>query len=179
MYAIRSYYEFKKVGEWKMSDTIKERSNQTTRLYKLQNEMFLDYINKIKTYSSTRITSYNVCYTKLLRAISEGAGCTLGNYAIFAGGRDNSGSVSTVNAYNASLVRTVLTNLSIDRYGLAGANTDDYALFAGGYSYSTSNYSAIVDTYDSNLVKGTITSLRITSYNVCYTKLLRNQENQV
>ena len=64
------------------------------------------------------------------------AGATVGNYALFAGGRTGSSSsastLSTVDAYSSSLVRSTPTALSVSRNGLVGATVGNYALFAGG-----------------------------------------------
>ena len=80
-------------------------------------------------------------------ALSAGRGnlaaTSVGNYALFGGGR---GSVdeSTVDAYDTSLVRTVPGILTVARYDLAATSVGNYALFGGGYS---NNYFNIVDAY--------------------------------
>ena len=75
------------------------------------------------------------------------AGASVGNYALFAGGKSSSGITSTVNAYNSSLVRSTPTALSQARGNLAGASVGDYALFAGGYTNSSPSYNSTVDAY--------------------------------
>ena len=76
------------------------------------------------------------------------AGASVGNYALFAGGTDDSSADSTVDAYNSSLTRSRVTALSIAREYLAGASVGNYALFAGG-SNKCSTYPA-VDSYKSS-----------------------------
>lgn len=96
------------------------------------------------------------------------ASTTLGSHAIFAGGiRSAVGSYCAhADAYSDSLVRTTLDNLSVARYGLAGANAGNYALFAGGYGSKTNNkyQYATVDTYDTSLSRGTATNLSYEKY---------------
>lgn len=78
------------------------------------------------------------------------------NYALFGGiGVSGEGYYNIVNAYNASLVRSVPDILSDSRGGASATSIGEYALFAGGYRYSNSVYAANsgVDAYNSNLVK--------------------------
>ena len=60
-------------------------------------------------------------------------GQALGIMLLFAGGEDIYGGYrDTVDAYNASLVRSRPAALSVGRRELAGASVGNYALFAGG-----------------------------------------------
>ena len=77
--------------------------------------------------------------TALSAGRSSLAGASVGNYALFAGGRSGSSSYSdAVDAYDISLTRSTLTGLSVARRNLAGASVGNYALFAGGYDDSDS-----------------------------------------
>ena len=61
---------------------------------------------------------------------------------------------AVANAYNSSLVKSTLVDLTSAKYLLAGASVGDYALFAGGKD-AEGALSKIVDVYDSSLVKNT------------------------
>jgi hypothetical protein len=82
----------------------------------------------------------------LSAARRELAGASVGNYALFAGGHDDSDSYDTVDAYDASLTRSTPTALSAARHNVAGASVGNYALFAGGSSLP-SDYKDTVDAY--------------------------------
>lgn len=60
------------------------------------------------------------------------AGASVGDYALFAGGKNSSTYSAAVDAYDTRLTRSTPTALSIARYQLAGASVGNYALFAGG-----------------------------------------------
>ena len=80
---------------------------------------------------------------------------TVGDYAVIAGGYITSSEVtlSTVEAYNKSLTKTIATSLSSARYGIGATSVGDYALFAGGILNST------VDAYNKSLTRSTPTAL--------------------
>ena len=100
------------------------------------------------------LTSYGNI-TGLSLARNELAATTIGDYALFGGGRDTSGTcVSTVNAYDTSLTRTTPTTLSTGRRGLAAATVGDYALFGGGYTSGTTTTNA-VNAYNTSLTRTT------------------------
>jgi hypothetical protein len=65
---------------------------------------------------------------------------------------------STVDAYDASLVRTTPTALSTARGQLAATTVNGYALFGGGYG---TGQSAVVDAYDASLVRTTPTAISV------------------
>ena len=71
------------------------------------------------------------------------AATSVGNYALFGGGRGGSNS-STVDAYNTSLTRTTPTPLSEARVYLTATSVGNYALFGGGVSDTPT---ATVDAY--------------------------------
>lgn len=78
---------------------------------------------------------------------------TVGEYAIFAGGQMGPSSQtydisSHVDVYNASLTRTIGTNLSEARKFLAATSVGNYALIGGGfYGSGSDTYSSDVDVY--------------------------------
>ena len=67
MYAIRSYYDISKFNFTEGLSTIK-RTNQEKQL-----ELVYQYISEVQDEKDLldRITSYNVCYTKLLRQLKK------------------------------------------------------------------------------------------------------------
>lgn len=100
---------------------------------------FENYYNSVEGLTSSTPTALSVARYSL-------AGASVGNYALFAGGRIGSSAYSNVvDAYNASLTRSTPTPLSLARYSLAGASVGDHALFAGG-QVGTSSSNA-VDAY--------------------------------
>lgn len=80
------------------------------------------------------------------------SGNKIGNYALFAGGltktspTESAVTSDAVDAYDKTLTRTTSTALSVGRSGMASANNNYYAIFAGGEGYSN-----VVDAYDSSL----------------------------
>ena len=107
--------------------------------------------------------TYTILYSKLLSltrttatplsvARKDLAATTVGDYALFGGGRSSSNS-STVDAYNTSLTRTTATPLSVARYYLVAASVGNYALFCGG------SYQTTIDAYDASLIRTTATPL--------------------
>lgn len=99
--------------------------------------------------------------TTLSAVFTQGAATHVGNQALFGGGFNDSSyypgkSRSEVDAYNASLGKTVVDPLSIGRGKLVATHVGNHALFAGGTyytsdSYMASTYSKNIDVYDSSL----------------------------
>ena len=90
----------------------------------------------------SRALAYYGNATALSNKVSFLAATTVGNYALFAGGRKPSTTVNhtaskTVDAYDTLLTRTSATSLTNDRFNLAATTVGNYALFAGG-EYFTS-----------------------------------------
>ena len=99
--------------------------------------------------------------TPLSKARYSPAATTVGNYALFAGGATGNSyknGLSTVDAYDTSLTRTIPTELSQARYNMAAATVGNYALFAGGKSISNSQLDN-VDAYDTSLTQTIPTAL--------------------
>ena len=77
--------------------------------------------------------SYYGKATSLSEARGYFAATSVGNYALFGGGKnDNHAYYSTVDAYDTSLTRTSPTALSEARRNLAATSVGNYALFGGG-----------------------------------------------
>ena len=68
-------------------------------------------------------------------------------YAVFGGGYSGSDWVPTVDAYDASLTRTIQSKLSVGRSYLSGTSIGNYALFAGGYAADTQAVTTTADAY--------------------------------
>jgi hypothetical protein len=96
--------------------------------------------------------------------VCELAATTVGNYALFGGGKyvaTEDTSYSYVYSYNGSLTKGSPTALSKARNELAATTVGDYAIFAGGYvgyGSAAGKYST-VDTYSASLTKSTASSL--------------------
>lgn len=87
---------------------------------------------------------------------------TLGNHALFVGGRSGDTSFGTVDVYDASLTRTTATELSEYRYDSAAAVVGSYALFAGGRRKQGSVFvfaRDAVDAYNTSLTRTTATPM--------------------
>ena len=125
------------------------------------------YSNAIDVYNSRLVKG---TASSLSAARNYIATTTVGNYALFGGGHAGSANqasayYSTVDVYNSNLVKSTATNLTHKPNHLAATTVGNYALFAGGETYTSSSvsgdyiYLSTVDTYNSNLVKGTASSL--------------------
>jgi hypothetical protein len=121
---------------------------------------------------SSGVCSYNyslayVNLSSLSQARRGLAATTVGSYALFGGGYNDSYS-STVDAYDGNLTRSTPTSLSQARRGLAATTVGSYALFGGGYNGS---YLSTVDAYDTSLTRSTPTSLDTTRYALAATHI--------
>lgn len=83
------------------------------------------------------------------------------SYAIFAGGYNGrGGGVTTVDAYNSTLTRTIPATLpDRGRYDLVGTTIGNYALFGGGGDNTLEGPTAVY-AYSNSLSRSTIGSLR-------------------
>lgn len=77
---------------------------------------------------------------------------SVGDYAVFAGGKQSSNYYNTAFSYNKSLTKQSLTSLSSARYDMAATSFGKYALFAGGLAKSSQRYT-YVDSYDTSLTR--------------------------
>lgn len=94
---------------------------------------------------------------------------TIGSYLIFAGGYryiyhadTNTGNYTYMNgavAYNSSLTKTNVSNLSSARANPCGGTVGGYALFAGGDNSYNNDLDTTVDAYNSSLTRTTATKL--------------------
>lgn len=101
----------------------------------------------------SRRAVYEGTTTSLVSAVFRHAGASVGNYALFGGGKDNNDNVlATVNAYNKELTRTLPTELSVARELLYAEKVGDYAIFAGGKNSSSTSVVA-TDAYDASLTR--------------------------
>jgi hypothetical protein len=120
------------------------------------------------------VDAYNTSLTRstptaLSQARSGLAAGSVGNYVLFGGGvaagaNVNSGTFSAVvDAYNASLTRSIPTALSFSYPGHAAGSVGNYVLFGGGITGSTgwSTFSAVVEAYNTSLIKSTPTTLSL------------------
>ena len=93
--------------------------------------------------------------TDLSQGRGELAATTVGNYALFGGGRAgaNTSDVTTrVDAYDTNLTRTTPTALSKARGGLKATTIGNYALFGGG-SDGSNKALTTVDAYNTTLTR--------------------------
>ena len=100
-------------------------------------------------WSSGELVYYGTA-TALSVARSQVSATTIGDYALFSGGRrenTSTGHVATVDAYNQSLTRSTPTALSLGRADFAATTVGDYALFGGGYTSNDTTYYSAVDVY--------------------------------
>lgn len=113
-------------------------------------------------FSSNLVDYYGLAVTLSAKFINPGT-ASVGDYALFAGGQDNSnGNANTnlVDAISSSLVKTSAPVLQNARNSIGGGSIGNYAVFAGGWISSESiSDRKEVDAYSSSLVKGSAYSL--------------------
>ena len=155
MYAIRSYYD---------SLIYLNSSKFINILFFALIFLFINLIN----LNIFRITSYNVCYTKLLRPFSDNImliindGATHYSYKIQITANAGYNPTVFLGDFTGNKVNDIL--VSIDSGGSGG--------FGYYYIFSFLNNKA-QKLFDYELFNKYYNYDRITSYNVCYTKLLR------
>ena len=97
--------------------------------------------------------SYYGTATELSYSHWDGAATTVGDYALFGGGRDNENG-NVVEGYTKSLTKITAPALSNTIILLAATTVGDYALFGGGTdSLYSDGASKSVDAYDISLTK--------------------------
>lgn len=104
-------------------------------------------INKDNATSDVLVYDSSLTFTTapwLSVARANVKGASVGNYALFAGGKTDS-FYTTVDAYNASLTRTTATALSSVENNIAAATVGNHAIFVGN--------TASADIYDASLTK--------------------------
>ena len=144
---------------------------------------------KIKNQGINRITSYNVCYTKLLRfLLSQKYSFKSSRTAMYP-----MWCAESVEGYLNWLKRSFHSDETIRTYKYNVYHFCDYLLNVGMDCFNNLEKSLILDYLNHDhhaTVKGTSTrrtvlrqfvtyledNNRITSYNVCYTKLLRDPQ---
>ena len=113
-----------------------------------------------RSFLFSTVEAYNKSLTRTIAEdMIEGraylSSTTLGNYAIFAGGKGfvagpnerTTEAKNTVDAYDKSLTRTTQEGICIARSGSAATTVGDYALFAGGANPSDNLAMSAVDAY--------------------------------
>ena len=122
------------------------------------------YSEDSKTYRSV-MNAYDRSLTRtyteysLVAAVSDLAATTTGNYAIFAGGYNNNiGCSGRTTYYNASLTRSIGTDMTTARSKLAATTVGNYAIFAGGKKDNAGNCVAAVEAYDKSLVHSSLSN---------------------
>ena len=102
-------------------------------------------------FVESNIAYYGVV-TELYARTSRLAATSVGNYAVFAGGQDQTGAPrANMTAYNNSLVRSHTYDLDVGCYDLAATHVGNYAIFFGGQEYDNVTFAAY--SYDSSLTK--------------------------
>lgn len=123
---------------------------ETSNNYGTTNKV--EAVNGSLTVSS--VTGLNASSTKL-------AATTIGGYALFAGGRNGSGdAITQVTAYDASLTRSIPTQLTIARAGGA-TSVGNYAIIAGKNPYSSDEVGAVSEVYDASLTHSVTSALSV------------------
>lgn len=108
--------------------------------------------------ASSTVDAYNKSLTKttlapLTTARLGLAATTVGNYAIFARGKNGNGTQPTIDVYNGSGTKSVISTTSTaeeSRVYLSATTIGDYAIFAGGQKNDRTSV-ARVDTIDKSL----------------------------
>ena len=120
-----------------------------------------------RPFISGGVPTYYGAVTGLSVARTASAGGNIGDYAVFAGGRNSSTIYSTVDIYNASFTRQTATSMSIGRWNHASCNVGKYLLFAGGNKQKEPDnyFTDSIDAYDAALTR---TSVRTMSANSGY-----------
>ena len=122
-----------------------------------------DSTNYIDTYGENLIKT-QLTFTGIGDRIGTIGACRFGNYAVFFGSVNEDGfsatSTATSCAYNQTLTKLPMPNLSKRRYGIANylasaacVSTPNYVAVAGGTSESSATSSLTsIDIYDKNLI---------------------------
>jgi len=129
------------------------------------------------------VDAYDISLTRTIPTVLSYAkrriaATSVGNYALFCGGKSSSYNDQSGNfifresdAYNTSLTRSILTSLSDDKGDLAATTIGNYALFGGGSGTETKPNSDTVDAYDTSLTKIMPTALSVGRYSLAATSV--------
>ena len=156
MYAIRSYYGvdgYRRLPEGRIQDDVRRLAADAGQPFQ-----FL-----ARSWNFARITSYNVCYTKLLRILSDE-----GHQVLLA---ESAGAARSLRERQ----RPDLVLLDIWMPDTDGITLLKEWSASGRLSMPVimmSGHGTIETAVEATRI-GALDFLRITSYNVCYTKLLR------
>ena len=123
-----------------------------------------NYASAVVNVASDDYATVNFNLPSLMPTKSEGtplsqareilAATSVGNYALFAGGRAGSSQINVVDVYNQTSTKVTSPDpLSQARDFLAATTVGNYALFGGGFTGSS--YSNVVDAYDQTSTKAT------------------------
>ena len=116
------------------------------------------------TNATVNIVTYTSSLTQGSATLSQKrtqlSGVTFGEYALFGGGITSSTYLGTVDAFDSSLTRTTLSELSAVRSGLAACTNSEYALFGGG-TISNQTVQDAVDAYNSSLTRTVAPALSV------------------
>ena len=133
------------------------------------NNISSDTIDVFDCSSCTQVSVPSTC--KLSSARHQLAATSIGNYALFGGGVNNSLSTpdrANVDVFDSSLTRFRTTELSLARHSLSGTTVGDYAIFAGGRVSIGGLPTNTVDVFDESLVR--VSSFVFTVPNLTYAK---------
>lgn len=123
------------------------------------------YMNHTFRYdpSFTTVTMDNLHFAR-----TEISATTIGNYALFAGGRYSNGNEFAVDVYDKDFTHKTDVSLSYARYSVASTSTDGFAFFGGGragYVHST------VDAFNKSLTRRKVESLSVARFSLVATTL--------
>jgi hypothetical protein len=110
-------------------------------------------------FSSSNIPAGNYFAGNNLDSLAQekanAAATTVGEFYLFAGGTITGNVTNSTDAYNSSLTKVSVTNLSVARSDLRAAKIGNFALFGGGTDSTT------VDAYNTSLTRSTPTAFGI------------------
>ena len=120
------------------------------------------FVNSMEVYdkSLTKLTNLS----GLSFTTYYGGGEATKNHAIFCGGTTTSGAVNTMNAYDSSLTRWLISsNLSAPRanFGIAHLNGNVIVASGGSDHYGMANGNKLVDMYNDSFTKTALANLPI------------------
>jgi hypothetical protein len=123
--------------------------------------------SKYTDYFDASLTWHSLDYLDV--PMGEGGVGYVGGYALFAGGKSSTADyralvLKKVYAFDQSLTRTTIADLTTARRQMGSASLEGFAIFAGGWGTSVSYYYDTVDVYDESLTRTTFKSLAARKY---------------